>query len=338
MTLRGFKDSRFYWPTILIACVIGAFVLGRFTSDSFFAKKSVLYPLRAVSNEFKFTNPLLAVGDSEIFRDTTSLEKQLSELIKDTTKKNGADSVSVYWKDLKSVRWAGINENALYAPASMLKVALLMTYLKLAESQPDILSKKIIYKNAQKNDIKKSSSNLTALIDGETYTIADLLKFMIIKSDNEAKGLLQQFISNEERSAIFNEISLKMPGLDDQGDIYSPKEYSIFFRILYNSTYLTPVLSEAALNLLSQTEYKEGLAKGVPKETVVSHKFGIRIFKSLNSPQQAIELHDCGIIYFPKYPYFLCVMTKGSDEAQLQNIIQNISSLVYKFSIETLGN
>lgn len=76
---------------------------------------------------------------------------------------------------------------------------------------------------------------------------------------------------------------------------------------------------------MSQTEFKEGLNRGLPAEITVAHKFGERDLG------QQKELHDCGIVYYPNQPYLLCVMTKGADFDDLSETIGEISKLVYNF-------
>src|SRR6185436_5295057 len=92
----------------------------------------------------------------------------------------------------------------------------------------------------------------------------------------------------------------------------TPQNYSHLFRALYNGTYLSHDASEKALELLSRTKFSDGIVAGVPKETTVSHKFGERTL-SLNT-SSINELHDCGIVYYPGHPYFLCIMTKGTSD------------------------
>ena len=36
------------------------------------------------------------------------------------------------------------------------------------------------------------------------------------------------------------------------------------------------------------------------------------------------------MVYYPEKPYFLCVMTKGSDFAVLEKIISDISRIAYE--------
>jgi hypothetical protein len=41
------------------------------------------------------------------------------------------------------------------------------------------------------------------------------------------------------------------------------------------------------------------------------------------------HFHDCGIVYYPKHPYLLCVMTQGQDPETLENAIAEISKFTY---------
>ncbi len=80
--------------------------------------------------------------------------------------------------------------------------------------------------------------------------------------------------------------------------------------------------------MLNKATFTQGLVNGVPTTTPVAHKFGEHIIGT-NTPL-GVELHDCGIIYHPTKPYFLCVMTQGRDEATLAQVIADISKTVYE--------
>ncbi len=86
------------------------------------------------------------------------------------------------------------------------------------------------------------------------------------------------------------------------------------------------VLSEKALEFLSDVEFTKGLVAGVPKNIAVSHKFGER---SIIDSEDIKQLHDCGIIYYPDRPYLLCVMTRGKNLDVLTDNVRVISYLVY---------
>ena len=100
--------------------------------------------------------------------------------------------------------------------------------------------------------------------------------------------------------------------------------YSNLFTILYNGYYLSNEMSQLSLELLSESTYKDGLVAGVPAGTRVAHKFGF-----YNPPTGESQLHDCGIVYHPRTPYVLCVMTSGPNIESEEAAISAISHLVY---------
>ena len=99
----------------------------------------------------------------------------------------------------------------------------------------------------------------------------------------------------------------------------------VFFRILFNSSYLSRESSEKALELLANTEYSDALVSGIPKDVTVAHKFG-----EAGTGNVERQLHDCGIVYFPNHPYLACIMTRGHNTETLRNSIQDISRFVYE--------
>jgi len=60
--------------------------------------------------------------------------------------------------------------------------------------------------------------------------------------------------------------------------------------------------------------------------------FSEREFIDISSGEQQIEqiqIHDCGIVYYPKNPYILCIMTRGTDFAVQERAIQDLSKFIY---------
>jgi beta-lactamase class A len=114
-------------------------------------------------------------------------------------------------------------------------------------------------------------------------------------------------------------------------EFLSPQEMAKFYLVLYNGSYLRKTDSEEALEILSKAKYKDGLVAGVPSDVVVSHKYGERKVTIANGDVHN-EFHDCGIIYYTKNPYKLCVMTKGQnlEIEKASKIIAKLSRIVYE--------
>lgn len=162
---------------------------------------------------------------------------------------------------------------------------------------------------------------------------------MIMYSDNNAMELLINTIDKNSLQALYKKI-YDVFGInysDQNEEFITAKSYSYFFRILYNATYLNRQNSEYALQLLSKSDFKDGLVAGLPTNIVVAHKFGERALLTPKGEVSVRELHDCGIVYYPLNPYVICVMTKGKEFKDLSRIIKDISAAVYEDVRSSLG-
>lgn len=148
---------------------------------------------------------------------------------------------------------------------------------------------------------------------------------MIQKSDNTGVLVLLNNIKSEHLKEVFDSVSVPFKDTITEVPV-RVKDYAGFFRVLYNSSYLDRQMSEKALEILSKSKYVNGLRKGVPPEVIVANKFGER---TNGEKMTDIQLHDCGIIYYPKRPYLLCVMTRGDNFGNQEKVIEELSRFVY---------
>lgn len=275
---------------------------------------------------YKYISPLLECQDlaPSDRNSMVVLENKLKKYINEVKTDKKASHVSVYFRELNNGPWIGINENEPYSPASLLKVPIMIAALKKAERMPEFLNKRIKYTH-HTTDTTNPNIIDSLIQTGNSYSLENLIYRMIAFSDNEAKNLILENMDNETLDNAYLNLGIDVPGIRTPDDFMSVKEYSSFFRILYNATYLNKQMSEKALEILSKSSYKKGLPGGVPSNVVVAHKFGERGFS--DSPVK--QLHDCGIIYKSDTPYILCVMTRGSDFDELAQVISGVSALVY---------
>lgn len=279
-----------------------------------------------LSENYTFTNPLL---DCEIDRGTGEIEyrtsiKKVKAFINTKINNNEIEYAAVYFRDLNNGPWFGINEKELFIPASLLKLPIMIAILKKSESDPRLLHKKIMYENKFPEEITQNFIPKKQLIVGQKYTISDLVYRMIVYSDNQSLYLLAQNIDQKNTEKVLKDLNVEYLIGDDLSDYVSVKSYATLFRVLYNSSYLNRDSSEKALGMLTKVIFNKGLLKGIPKDTTVAHKFGER--EIINEVKQ---LHDCGIVYYPKHPYILCVMTKGQNWDNLSTMIGDISKEIY---------
>ncbi len=270
------------------------------------------------------TNPLLeclGVGPDDSIEAHNISEPELSSFVQKTTKDHRLTLMSVYVRDLNNGPWIGINQDETFLGGSLLKVPMLISYLKLSETDPSLLKKEIRYEKPIASNIQYYSPS-RQIEPGKTYTVEELLEYMIEYSDNNAAELLLQNIDKSEFDKVFISLGMGDPN-PNVPYVVNTKTYAGFFRILYNASYLTKENSEKALSMLTKVEFNRGLQSRLPANLVVAHKFGVRSDGDVN------QLHDCGIVYSPGNPYLVCVMSKGGTFDDMAQAISVVSEYVY---------
>lgn len=283
-------------------------------------------------NTYRFLNPFIAcdLSEEKNLEMIKTLENKINKLIDASIKNKTATRISVFFRDLTSKKWVGINENENYIPASLLKLPILIAYFKLSEIQTDLFSQKYILQEKDFSDVSQNIESEVRLEQNKEYTIEELLDHMIIYSDNDATKVLLQLINTDFLSKVYEDLGVTSYTNGTEQDFLSPKTYASILRMLYNSSYLTRQNSEKILELMNEATFKDGLVAGIATGIPVAHKFGERKIIDQNTKLATSELHDCGIIYYPQHPYILCVMTTGNNFNDLKEIIKNISNFTYE--------
>lgn len=284
---------------------------------------------QATSGRNFFTNPLLEcreLDENLSGREKKDLQNQIKDKITTWQNEGKIEKASVYYRDLNNGPWFGIKEDDKFNPGSLLKLPLAMSFFAQSEYDPDLLKKQIEYdKGSSDLESAQAFSEFKGLEDKKVYSVSDLITIMLTESSNEAALVLAQLAGKDQLGQVYDDFGIDEPvaGQDYSTDVHS---YSSFFRILYNATYLDRVDSENLLKLLTTTKFKDGLVAGVPLSVPVAHKFGSRAIAG----EQVKQLHDCGIVYVPKNPYTLCIMTQGANYNDLAAAIKEISAIVYR--------
>lgn len=254
------------------------------------------------------------------------IQSEIEEFVEGEKQQNRADHVSVYFRDLINGPVFGIGEYEDFAPASLLKLPLALVYMVLAEENPDIFSESLLFTKSDVRFVREFGQN--ELESGVSYTIEDLLSFMIVRSDNDAYLLLYDYLTNTYGEKIIYDTYLELGILAPQDmydEIISVRRYGSLFRALYNVSLVNEELSEKLLSWLAQSTFAGGLQSAVPPHISIAHKFGERGLRDGSK-----QLHDCGIVYYPDNPYLLCIMTQGKNFDDLVKVISHISKLIYQ--------
>lgn len=285
---------------------------------------------------YQFIRPLLLceVSSEQSFSEFTPLKNKISDYVQGLKKSKNITKVSVYFRDYRLGKWLYVNENEQYAPASLVKVPVMIAYLRFAQSHPEIFSKTLRFEEKQNYNELEHFLSPNVIKPYKSYTIEELLGKMIKYSDNNAYFLLINNIDNDLLDEVFTDLGLRPPPPQvspDRIDFITVKSYAYFFRVLFNATYISREFSEKAFHWLSQSDFHLGLVAGTPGDLTVAHKFGEIVLPGNTGLR---ELHDCGIVYYPSRPYLLCIMTQGYDFEKLIETIQTIA----RFAYDEIGN
>jgi beta-lactamase class A len=295
-------------------------------------------------SKYDFVNSdLLCSGRGEIISKVqyTDLRFRLEQYFENKKNEGALTDVAVYFRDLHQGPVMGIRETTDFAPASLLKLPLAMMYELEEEKNEGYIESIPALGYASLNQTDQTSGGVSAMnlnqaypppneiSPNQRYEVSDLIFRMLAYSDNKAFALLAEHMINtkgaEEFERVYKDLGLISLNQTD-ADFISVRGYASLFRLLYNASYVNAEYSEKLLEYMSQSTFKQGLEAGVPEGVRVSHKFGER-----GSAQSSeLQLHDCGIVYYPENPYVLCVMTKGYDMSELALTIAEISRQVYE--------
>ncbi|MBL0310174.1 MAG: serine hydrolase, partial [Bacteroidetes bacterium] len=275
-----------------------------------------------VDDRYKLIKPLAFVDFIKEDSLLLAIKSSIGSLIEEQKNEGSISSASVYLRNLNRHQEVGINPLEIYFPGSLMKIPILIAYLRQVEKDPGIFDKQLAFINVYGN-LPTQNIKTKSIKQGNSYSVRELLVYMIEYSDNNATAVLSENIEFKEIQKIFSDLQLPIPDANQPEYGISLKEYSRLFRVLYNSTYLGRPMSEFALDLLSKCDFKDGLMKYLDTDLVVAHKFGERNSDGVQ------QLHEIGIVYLKNKAYLLGVMTKGNNISKQKETISQISKLVY---------
>jgi len=313
-------------------------VLVTYFTDNFISKSSAAVPAPALSengpsdgscnynimrlNGYKYIHPFLHAEPECESKKYQDLKNTLTDFLAHAKADGSLLSASVYLSDLSREEWMGINAEDRYHPGSLLKVATLLTYLRMAETRPEILDLKFHFD--PKTKVKDQFYQSQSITPGKEYTVRELLRYMIAYSDNRAAHLLHDYIDGKMFQKTFADMGFAVPENGSKEYFISAREYSEFLKVLYDGSYLTIRASEYATSLLSECDFREGVVKGLPSTVRIAHKFGESGDNNIH------ELHESAIVYLDNNPYLITVMTRGRDLTKMARSISYISKLTYE--------
>ena len=255
----------------------------------------------------------------------SALEDKTKALVGQLKKEGLASEISLEFVNIERTAQFDVNVAIGYRPASMVKLPIMIAYLKQHEDDPDLLNRRLTLLPMPPQPFTPEFPPKRRLPPGKDYSINELLQAMISRSDNDAAYTLFTYMHSGELAHLYEDLGVAGPEANNPNQLVTVHDLSTFLRILYVGGYLSWDHSQQALEYLAASDFSEGLRALLPPGTTIAHKFG----EAGSVDGTSTQVHDCGFIYHPKGPYMLCVLTRGTDQHRQAAAIARISKLIY---------
>lgn len=279
------------------------------------------------SQDFELVRPVLFAEIPDESPEFRQLKCQLSLITTEKKKNGGLNLADIYIRQLNTGAWMKMGEGREYPAGSLMKVPILMTWLKMDEKNPGLLQKRLWFEQPP-GQIPDQSYTGKSIVAGKEYTVEELLKYLIAESDNNAAWLLTRKMDLNIFQKLFTDLGLRKPGLSDGDYAITAHDYSMFFVLLYNASFLSPDHSQYALKLLSKSTFNKGLVRKLPDGVLVAHKFGEQ------GTGTDSDLSESAIVFAGGQPYLITVMAQGTRVDSLSDYLSDISLEVYQAMTE----
>lgn len=268
-------------------------------------------------NKLLFTEP-----DVESIR-LNPLKTSLTQMVSGYLSQGYATSISIHFLDLGTSEWISVNPSIGYTPGSLIKVPVVLSFLKKSEQEPAFLDHKLYFDPAMP-PIPAQTFIVDPIQRGQYYPVRELLRRVIRDSDNYSTSLINHQIDYRYFNTLYDDLGQTVPDMHNIEYTTNVVDYSRFLTVLYNASWLNEVNSEMILGWMSESPFKEGMTRTLPQNVVVAHKFGEY------GTSDVKQWHESGIV-FDKKPYLLTIMTRGADSEKLRIAMGEISRAVYSY-------
>ena len=201
---------------LAVFCLGVAAGLGLYRLDPFAENRTACFRLeRLYPKGGHLINPLLQVegppgGDAKL----VSLKHRLETYITRCLKQEDASKISVYLRALDKGTWVGVREDETFSAASLAKVPVMIALLMTAQRDSTLLKKTITYDTEIEVPAYQNIAPREHLQVGRTYTVEELLRYMILYSEHVATFLLEREIDQELIAQVYSDVRLPLPQND----------------------------------------------------------------------------------------------------------------------------
>lgn len=237
--------------------------------------------------------------------------------------------VGVVYKNLVTGEGFSIEGDRVFPSASTIKLVIMATLLEEVKEGKRALTDTLTLTEEM---VCGGDGVLKELKPGHTFTLEEILTFMIIVSDNMATNIFINMLGMDAINAEAKKLGLKEASLGRRMMDSAAKkaghdnyicavDMARVLELIYKEEYVSSELDRVALNILKRQQQMGRLQLYLPEEVLVAHKCGDLDFLE----------HDGGIVYGANGAYVLVVLTNETKtNKDGREIIGNVSRIVYE--------
>ena len=225
-------------------------------------------------------------------------------------------TVASYVRNIPTGASAGVNSDRQFRAASLYKLPVLVEVFKQQRlkrfSWDDYLT-------IGREHWTDGSGVLQARV-GDRVQIGELLRLMIVESDNIAANMLTELVGVASINATMETLGLRStrmidPLRENASPVTTAADMGRLLEVIGTGQLVDAQTSEEAIRLLESKQAQAWLADGLPLWGRLAHKWG-------DVPNAR---HDAGIIYTPHNQIVMVVLTENGGPAQAADQIRTLS-------------
>lgn len=209
----------------------------------------------------------------------------------------------------------GINEKEIFQAASLIKLPVIVTLYREAESGDIDIDTRYTLKASDKVGGAGVLQNKSV---GTVLTYRELAFLMGSQSDNTAFNIVRRILGDENIEETIKTIGMNKTSLKENET--TPYDIGVFFQKLFKGGIISEDSTSEILESLTNTIYEEHLVAGIPRDVRVAHKYG----------REVHVVNDAGIVFADK-PFVVVIMSKGVVEKEADEIFPELSEIVFGF-------
>lgn len=264
----------------------------------------------------RFKNPLKSISFSEVELPKIELNDRAVQLsrwvVSDLSQLPGDWSVKVDFLET-DFSWA-FRETDQFTAASIIKLPIIASfYYQVEKGELDLSTTHVL----KKEDKFSGAGSLQYQSIGTKFTLGQLAKIALSESDNTAAGILRKLTGD----SLINQLMIEwgMAQTDLENNLTTAGDVALFFKKLYQKELLGVEFSNKMIEDLTNTAYEDRIPQGVPEGIQVAHKVG----------SETGVVSDAGIIFTPKDPFVLVVLSQNTAPKAAQENFPEIVKEIY---------